>query len=298
MIARLLAIVAALAAVAMLAPSARAHHVREGDVRFKVTCSFDQAAEIDPIVHPGTVGVSHRHDFFGRRRMTEDVTTYEELTSLEHTSCNDLDFASYWTPSLQLTDGTWVEPGRMTAYYRRGAKHGTIQPLPVGLKVVAGAGDARMPERTWGWQCDERPRQDAPPEDCGDGALTLAVAFPDCWDGRRLDSADHRSHMRYSVPEGEANLCPTTHPVAVPRMTLYVNYPSVKLGSTVAGLSSGPVDTAHADFFNGWDPARQAHLVETCLNGFTRCDSGLTESPEATTSTTSPPSTTSPGSAP
>lgn len=28
--------------------------------------------------------------------------------------------------------------------------------------------------------------------------LELHVTFPDCWDGVRLDSPDHRSHMAYS----------------------------------------------------------------------------------------------------
>jgi hypothetical protein len=28
--------------------------------------------------------------------------------------------------------------------------------------------------------------------------LQLDVIFPDCWDGRHLDSPDHKSHMAYS----------------------------------------------------------------------------------------------------
>ena len=45
-----------------------------------------------------------------------------------------------------------------------------------------------------------------------DGGLQLRVRFPCCWDGKNLDSADHKSHMAYPsmVDNG---VCPSTHPV-------------------------------------------------------------------------------------
>lgn len=276
---RILALVGAIAATAVIGGGAGANHVREGDVRFKVICAFDQAGEIDPIVHPGEVGTSHRHDFFGRRAMTADVTTFDELVA-GRTTCNDLDFASYWSPSLLLTDGTWAEPSRMAVYFRRGNRHDDIQPFPPGLKVVAGAGHRLSPADSFGWQCGEQKRGSVPPESCPDSHLTMVVVFPDCWNGANLDSPDHRSHMAYSGPGDDANVCPDSHPVPVPKMTQYVNFPTVTAASQVAGLSSGGVGTAHADFFNGWDPIRLAERVDTCLNGFQRCEAGLEESPE------------------
>ena len=51
--------------------------------------------------------------------------------------------------------------------------------------------------------------------------LALHVAFPNCWNGRDLDSADHRSHMAY----GELGLCPPSHPVEVPTINLNLRYP-------------------------------------------------------------------------
>ncbi|GAA3767753.1 DUF1996 domain-containing protein [Micromonospora maritima] len=44
------------------------------------------------------------------------------------------------------------------------------------------------------------------------------VQFPECWDGVRLDSPDHRSHLAYA----DRGDCPR-HPVAVPGITLSVN---------------------------------------------------------------------------
>lgn len=255
-----------------VAPSS-ADHIREGDVRFKVTCEFDQAAGIDPIVHPGELAMAHRHDFFGRRAMTADVTTYDQLLA-GTTTCNDpADLASYWAPAVLLADGTWAEPSRIAVYYRRGNKHGTIQPFPAGLKIVAGFGDRSTPRERFGWRCASQ-QGSLPPEDCAGTPMTMFVEFPDCWDGANLDSADHRSHMAYSVHDGTANVCPSTHPVPVPKVTQYVNFPDISGAPEIAGLSSGKVWTVHADFFNGWTVERLAERVETCLNQFQRCASG------------------------
>lgn len=46
---------------------------------------------------------------------------------------------------------------------------------------------------------------------CPDG-IRLEVAFPSCWDGKNLDSDDHRSHMAYPDLVQDGN-CPDTHPV-------------------------------------------------------------------------------------
>ncbi len=83
--------------------------------------------------------------------------------------------------------------------------------------------------------------------------LQLQATFPNCWDGRRLDSADHKQHMKYA----SRGLCPASHPVAMPQIILIVLYPPVPLGSQVASGRFG----AHADFMNGWDQAELERLV-------------------------------------
>lgn len=50
-----------------------------------------------------------------------------------------------------------------------------------------------------------------PNKNCDNG-LRLQVFFPSCWNGKDLDSADHKSHMAY--PDGvDSGKCPSTHPV-------------------------------------------------------------------------------------
>ncbi len=270
---RTLAALALVAGTLTVASPAVADHVREGNVRFKVTCELDASAPVDPIVFPGVAGASHRHDFFGQRRVDENTTTYAQLQA-GRTTCNDPgDLAAYWAPAVRTAQG-WAEPGRLAVYYRRGNKHGDIEPYPAGLKVVAGYPSS--PAGTYGWQCGTEGPEPTPIEDCGSSEQTMRIEFPDCWNGVDLDSADHRSHMAYSVydPAVRAQACPASHPVPVPEATAYVNLPGITRADQITGLASGSVATVHADLFNGWDVARLAERVATCLNDLERCDSG------------------------
>ena len=51
--------------------------------------------------------------------------------------------------------------------------------------------------------------------------LESYLDFPQCWNGRDLDSADHKSHMAYPVNAA----CPSTHPVPVPKLRQVLRYP-------------------------------------------------------------------------
>jgi len=99
-------------------------------------------------------------------------------------------------------------------------------------------------------------------------SLRLHVTFPSCWDGRRLDSADHQSHMAYAMRAR----CPATHPVAVPAISLILRYPSA--GGANVELSSLGQFSAHADFFNAWNQGELTRLVHGCLNALRHCGRG------------------------
>ena len=100
--------------------------------------------------------------------------------------------------------------------------------------------------------------------------VNLSIGFPECWDGQRLDSPDHQAHMTFSVHQGEGpRICPATHPRAVPDVSLHLQYPT--RGGPAVQLASGLEYTAHADFFNAWDPGGLADLVTNCLNASVGC---------------------------
>jgi hypothetical protein len=124
--------------------------------------------------------------------------------------------------------------------------------------MVAGNADARrrQPKGTVAWSCGVvggRPRFYVVPR-CDEDELTqLQVNFPNCWDGKSLDSADHKRHLAYAV----AGRCRASHPVAVPTITIILLYPPVPAGAQVASGKFG----AHADFINGWDQSALQTLV-------------------------------------
>jgi hypothetical protein len=99
--------------------------------------------------------------------------------------------------------------------------------------------------------------------DCPDtfGPLRLQVNFPNCWDGSRLDSPNHKSHMAYS----SQGVCPRSHSVEVPALTLFVYYDGFS-GGPSSELSSGGQFSAHADFVNAWNQAELATSVNGYLN--------------------------------
>ena len=64
--------------------------------------------------------------------------------------------------------------------------------------------------------------------------------------------------------------CPTTHPTMVPRLTMWMLYKPPPRRATLS-LSSGGMETAHADFFNAFDPATQTTLHDFCINAHRTC---------------------------
>ena len=230
---------------------------------FRSTCLPSHVASDDPIVHPGVAGASHQHEFFGNVT-TSAASTYASLLAGATTCRIQGDTAAYWVPSL-YADGERAAPLKVNAYYLRGRGPGRTVAFPAGLKVIAGNGEATAAQSVaiTGWKCAGVPAAtlSTVPIACPAGRHNvLVVRFPECWNGRDLDSADHRSHMAYRV----AGACPAGFPVRVPRLALNVHYslPSVENLT----LASGSIYSSHADFFNAWNQAVLTRLVRSNLN--------------------------------
>lgn len=251
-------------------------------VRFKTSCNFDHAAPDDPIVFPNQPGAAHLHDFTGAVGVNAATVTWAQLQA-SHTTCNDpADKAAYWTPAITV-NGVKRDPLRTTAYYRRGSKEGAILPYPAGLKILAGhdLANPSAPTGETGWRCGTATEAETgqlrpTPVGC-EVDLTMRIHFPDCWDGKTLDSANHRSHMAYAVPGGrnQPSVCPSSHPVPLPALTTYTHYGDLAASAVVA-LSSSPSAQhgVHGDFFNGWGVDRLNERVDACLDTLVKCPSG------------------------
>ncbi len=240
------------------------HSGPQGDTaQFVVKCAFSHAGPDDPIVHPGHHGASHRHDFFGNTG-TDSESTAASLVGGETSCTQRLDTAAYWAPSL-IDHGEPVTPLGAIAYYRPapGVDQTTLTPYPTGLKMVSGDPVAQEPQpvEIAGWACGTSSDVQSSPPVCPAAApLRVRITFPDCWDGRNLDSADHRAH----VTRSQQGTCPSSHPVLLPQLTLVVRYPISGDGHDLT-LASGATITAHADFLNAWDEHELTDQVTMCL---------------------------------
>jgi hypothetical protein len=238
-----------------------------GGVRgyFAIACGFSHRNMDDPIVFFNQPGRSHDHTYFGNRA-TNASSTPQSLRAAGRTSCRlRADTAAYWAPTLIVNDRA-VEPTYAVVYYVRRTVD-AVQPFPANLKMIAGNANARSAQGVaiTSWSCGRsRIRSSTTIPTCSTGSafrstLRLQVNFPNCWDGSRLDSADHKSHMAYSS-EG---VCPATHPVEVPALTILIRYPVSGAG---ASLASGGQFSGHADFVNSWNQDVLARLVDRYLN--------------------------------
>jgi len=241
-------------------------------VNFIENCRFSHQAPDDPIVFPGKPGASHQHTFVGNRT-TNAFSNFGSLRSGTTTCVRQDDTAAYWVPALYQGTNV-VLPQGATIYYRRGTL-AEVSAFPNNLRMIAGDAKATSPQgmRVTFWSCgavSDVDRSSTVPTcpDTRGSFLRLHIRFPECWDGRNLDSADHKSHMAYATRAG----CPSTHPVEVPQITQIYRYPT--RGGEGFSLASGGQYSAHADFVNAWKPGALKKLVEGCLNELVHCGRG------------------------
>ncbi len=226
---------------------------------FAIACGFSHRNQDDPIVFFRQPGRSHDHTYFGNTA-TNANSTPASLRATGETTCRlGADTAAYWVPTL-FVGGNAVRPRGAIAYYLRRTIE-PVQAFPANLEVVAGSAAARSAQstRVTFWTCGGRTISSEIPT-CARSNLRLQVNFPNCWNGRQLDSADHRSHLAYSAD----GVCPASHPAEVPALTLVVYYGVA--GGSQAELASGGDFSGHADFVNAWDQDTLQRLVDRYLN--------------------------------
>jgi hypothetical protein len=261
---RALLIVPLLAALGLAGASADASPLRSasfpGGANFVLECRFSHRSNDDPIRYPGQPGLSHNHTFLGNE--TTDAASTPSTLLGGKSSCNlPADSSAYWAPTLYLGRRPILPIGSFVYYIKRTTS--AVRAFPAGLRMIAGNAMAMRPEPTerFAWTCGEPGRGpfSATIPDCArNHILQERIAFPNCWNGTSLDSADHRRHMAYSA----GGACPASHPVAVPALVVVLFFPETSPRAQVASGRFG----LHADFMNGWDQATLASLVAG-LNG-------------------------------
>lgn len=243
-------------------------------IGFVVECDSVKFAQVDPIVAPGKKKSAHMHEFFGNADVTPGTTTADLVAEPQSSiDCSDKnDKSAYWAPAV-FQNGKRQKAEAFKAYYKSTSTDS--QPMPLGLRMIAGDAHAtkNQPSRV-GWYEQERSNDLTPNTELTNtrgksamikrgqsDAIVLRINFPNCWDGKHLDSPDHQSHVAY-YDEG-AGKCPKSHPVKIPQLTTFTRY-EVQ-GGTGFKLASGPWYTFHQDFWNAWSPAQMDELNQRCI---------------------------------
>ncbi|KAF6831661.1 WSC domain-containing protein [Colletotrichum musicola] len=196
--------------------------------------------------------------------------------------------------------------GGMLAYYLLNGKD--IKAFPPGFRMIAGdtyrrnytAGDPSKPDpeksiwsilgetkqsileqRAVGFNCLNYkrapegtlyrhflPDKDYLDANCANG-IRFEMMFPSCWNGKDVDSDDHKSHMAYPdlVIDGT---CPDGFETSVPNLlyeTIWNTYAfKERAGRFVIANGDTQGYGYHGDFMSGWDEGFLQQAVNTCTN--------------------------------
>ena len=188
---------------------------------FRFICNPGQLLRDDPIVYPGQAGKSHLHQFYGNTGANAN-STYNSLRTTGQSTCmSPLNRSAYWMPAMLDGAGNAVRPDLVAIYYKRRPKsdpkcsltsgdpkaEGDCVNLPNGIKFIFGYDmiSGKAPTGHLWFNCQGTgsvPGQYATilrrRPNCPAGAqLGAIIEAPNCWDGKNLDSANHRDHVAY-----------------------------------------------------------------------------------------------------
>ena len=274
---------------------------------FRFVCSAGQLLHDDPIVYPGQPGKSHLHQFYGNTGANAS-STYASLRKSGQSTCmSPLNRSAYWMPAMLDGKGNVVRPDHIQIYYKRRPKsdpkcsltsgdpaaEGNCVNLPNGLKFVFGydmvtgtppTGETYFNCKGTGATAGHYATIEAAVGKCVTGGqIGAVIKAPACWDGKNLDSANHRDHVAYAAYYNGIYKCPTTHPYVIPGFTLQAWYTiaagdDLKLWSLASDAMHPELphgSTFHADFFMAWDPTVHDMWESNCLDKLLNCSAGV-----------------------
>jgi hypothetical protein len=270
---------------------------------FRINCGAGPILRDDPVAHPNQPGVSHLQQFYGNRSATA-YSTYASLRNAGDSTCmSPVDRSLYTIPAMFDGGGNMVRPDYVSLEFKSPASDASCQassgtggciPFPNGLRFsfgfdqsvpTAGGGNPRFScgGSTASAEYDSLMEAAASCPNPGSGGdrLVASLDAPSCWDGKNLDSSDHRSHMAYPE-EGlfGGSKCPSTHPFQIPALSMSVRYTADENVSnwrfssdeTVQGAKPGT--TFRATWFGAWDNQVEGMWMQNCINKKLNCSSG------------------------
>ncbi|GAA1009818.1 hypothetical protein STXM2123_1824 [Streptomyces sp. F-3] len=252
------------------------------------------------IVAPGVAnGAHHMHDYVGNQS-NNAFSSDDDLLAAETSCQNKGDKSSYFWPVLRVQDGTRevdadADGGGAEGNVGRiiqaeeaqirfvGNKKSKVVAMPKLLRIITG--DAKsftngLKNANTSYSCtgfEDRQSTDKYVL-CPEGSKLVRTAnFQSCWDGKNIDSANHRDHVAFVNPDGS---CPEGFK-AIPQLQVRLVYdvpmPTIENGQikNPYAVDSFPEQlhkpiTDHNDFINVMDE-RLMNKVVKCINRGKNC---------------------------
>ncbi|KAH8900759.1 hypothetical protein GQ53DRAFT_776463 [Thozetella sp. PMI_491] len=259
-------------------------------------CSQLVIERLDPLVSPGAAPSPHLHQIVGGNSFntTMDPSNHDLVSGSTCTSCTYADdFSNYWTAVMyfRARNGTYKRvrqfpnvglrtDGGITVYYIPPYDgKTTVTAFKPGFRMLVGdsslrSGSAQQRQLCHrclgvkydqgGAPCTGSDSKNLPNRDCP-GGIRTTITFPTCWDGKNIDSPDHKSHVAYpaSGTFESVGQCPLTHPIRLPQLMYEVMWDTRPFndkslwpedGSQPFFWSTGDKSgySQHGDYMFGW----------------------------------------------
>lgn len=261
------------------------------------------------IVAPGvTNGAHHFHDYIGNQS-NNAFASDQDLANAD-TSCeNPGDKSTYYWPVLRLQNGKQErdadKPGggtegntgeivtaKQVTLTFEGNPQSKVVAMPRLLRIITGDAKAFVngpANANASWSCtgfEDRQLKDKYPL-CPSGSdVVRTFKFQSCWDGRNIDSANHRTHVAFEAADGACPAGFEAIPQLVQRIVYAVDAPSLQDGgktSPLFAVDSFPEQqhkpvTDHGDFINVFSESLMNDMV-TCINSGEKCGAGTDNDP-------------------
>ncbi|MFJ9626415.1 DUF1996 domain-containing protein [Streptomyces sp. NPDC101175] len=261
------------------------------------------------IVAPGVSnGAHHFHDYIGNQS-NNAFASDQDLANAD-TSCeNPGDKSTYYWPVLRLQNGKQErdadKPGggtegnsgeivtaKQVTLTFEGNPQSKVVAMPRLLRIITGDAKAFVngpANANASWSCtgfEDRQLKDKYPLCPAGSDVVRTFKFQSCWDGRNIDSANHRTHVAFEAADGACPAGFEAIPQLVQRIVYAVDAPSLQDGGKTTPLFAvdsfpeqqhKPV-TDHGDFINVFDEGLMNDMV-TCINNGEKCGAGTDNDP-------------------
>ena len=292
---------------------------------FRITCPGSAATvgQFDPMVFPGQTKAGHIHTF-GVNDGISPNTTYASLRT-SGSGCNApasiaVYRSAFWFPAMLDGAGNAVMPDYFNTYYKQlpasdpncNIRSAGCVPLPNGLRFVEGYNmNTGMGGPGGYFECwvDDATGQQVPgtgrvgsiatlvQQGCGKtringkpNILMYQTGGPECWDGKNIDSADHRSHVAYPTRAvagiigtgGNSNYACPIGWYLIPQISIRLvwttdaNFAAGKWRFSCDDMTATKVagSCGHFDYWEAWSPTVKATWQKYCIDAHKSCSGG------------------------